>query len=165
MQNPIKKFRQSSIVFEKPSFLSEKLKTLTSSNYHRVQYLLLKLRTRFLLTNVYKWVSGIFSILFRSWVIWKNQKRSGFYTLVSYTFINNSRSKQNKKKKSQTPFCRHCKVGNVWKFQQKILNFVAVGARQSFQFFRQIAWFLGNNKALSKFRYRKLCNLISITKL
>ena len=104
MRNPIKKFRQSSIVFEKPSFLSEKLKTLTSSNYYRVQYLLLKLRTRFLLTNVYKWVSGIFSILFRSWVIWKNQKRSGFYTLVSYTFINNSRSKQNKKKNPKHPF-------------------------------------------------------------
>ena len=37
MKNPIKKFRQSSIVFEKPGILSEKLKTLTSSNYHRVQ--------------------------------------------------------------------------------------------------------------------------------
>ena len=36
MQNPIQKFRQSSIVFEKSGFLSEKLKTLTSSNYHRV---------------------------------------------------------------------------------------------------------------------------------
>ena len=44
-------------------------------------------------------------------------------------------------------------------------NFVAVGARQSFQFFRQIAWFLGNNRALSKFRYQILHNLISITKL
>ena len=51
------------------------------------------------------------------------------------------------------------------KFQQNILNFVVVGARQSFQFFRQIAWFLGNNRALSKFRYRILYNLISITKL
>ena len=39
MQNTIQKFRQSSIVFEKPGFLSEKLKTLTSSNYHRVQYI------------------------------------------------------------------------------------------------------------------------------
>ena len=33
MQNPIQKFRQSSIVFEKPDILSENLKTLTSSNY------------------------------------------------------------------------------------------------------------------------------------
>ena len=48
---------------------------------------------------------------------------------------------------------------------QKILNFVVVGARQSFQFFRQIAWFLGNNRALSKFGYQILYNLISITKL
>ena len=41
-----------------------------------------------------------------------------------------------------------------------------VDARQCFQFFRQIAWFLGNNKALSKFKYQILYNLITIiTKL
>ena len=97
MQKTIQKFRQSSIVFEKPGILSENLKTLTSSNYPTVQYFLLKLRTRFLLTNVYKRVCGIFFISFRSWVICKNLKRPGFYTLVFYTFINNSRSKQNKK--------------------------------------------------------------------
>ena len=51
------------------------------------------------------------------------------------------------------------------KFQQKILNFVVVGARRSFQFLRQIAWFLGNNRALSKFSYQILYNLISTTKL
>ena len=38
------------------------------------------------------------------------------------------------------------------------------GARQSFQFFRQITWFLGNNRALSKFRYQILRYLISIIK-
>ena len=38
MQNPIQKFRQSSIVFEKPGNLSEKLKTLASFNYRGVQY-------------------------------------------------------------------------------------------------------------------------------
>ena len=47
MQNPIQKFRQSSIVFEKPGILSENLKTVTNSNYPTVQYFLLKLRTRF----------------------------------------------------------------------------------------------------------------------
>ena len=40
--------------------MPENLKTLTSSNYPTVQYFLLKLRTRFLLTNVYKRVCGIF---------------------------------------------------------------------------------------------------------
>ena len=60
MQNAVQKFRQSSIVFEKPGILFENLKTLTSSNYPTVQYFLLKLRTRFLLTNVYKRVCGIF---------------------------------------------------------------------------------------------------------
>ena len=66
MRNPTKKFRQGSIVFEKPDFLSEKLKTFKSSNYQRVQYFLLKFRTRFLLTNVYKRVFGRFFILPRS---------------------------------------------------------------------------------------------------
>ena len=42
------------------------------------------------------------------------------------------------------------RVQNVSKI---ILNFVTVGARQSFQFFIQIAWFLGYNRTLSKFRY------------
>ena len=52
MQNPLQKFRQSSIFLEKPGILSEKLKTLTSSNYPTVQYFLLKVCTRFLLANV-----------------------------------------------------------------------------------------------------------------
>ena len=59
MQNTIQKFRQSSVVFEKPGILSENLETLTSSNYPTVQYFLLKLRARFLLVNVYKRVYGI----------------------------------------------------------------------------------------------------------
>ena len=37
MQNPTQKFRQCSIVFEKPGILPENLKTLTSSNYPTVQ--------------------------------------------------------------------------------------------------------------------------------
>ena len=60
MQNTIQKFRQSSIVFEKPGILSENLETLTSFNYTTVQYFLLKLRTRFVLTNVYKSTCEIF---------------------------------------------------------------------------------------------------------
>ena len=66
MQNPIQKFRQSSIVFEKPGILSENLKTLTNSNYPATQYFLLKIRTPVLLTNVYKRVGGMSFILFRS---------------------------------------------------------------------------------------------------
>ena len=90
--------------FEKPGFLFEKLKTLTSSNYHRVQYFLLKLLTRFLLTSVNKWLFRIFFIWFISLVICKNRKRPGFYTLVFYIFIDNSRSKQNLKKNPAHPF-------------------------------------------------------------
>ena len=35
---------------------------------------------------------------------------------------------------------------------------MVVRARQSIQFSRQITWFLGNNRALSKFRYQILHN-------
>ena len=41
---------------------------------------------------------------------------------------------------------------------------MVVGARQSFQCFRQKTWFLGNNRDLPQFRYQTLHNLISTTK-
>ena len=37
MQNPTQRFRQGSIVFEKPGILFENLKNLTRSNYPTVQ--------------------------------------------------------------------------------------------------------------------------------
>ena len=46
-------------------------------------------------------------------------------------------------------------------FQQKILNSMAVGACQSFQFFIQKTWFLESNKGLSKFLYEVSDDLIS----
>ena len=66
MENAMQTFRQSFVVFEKPGILSENLKTLTGSDYHTVKYFLLKLRTHFLLTSVYKRVCWTFFILFRS---------------------------------------------------------------------------------------------------
>ena len=41
---------------------------------------------------------------------------------------------------------------------------MVVGARQSFQFWRQKTWFLENSGALSKFLYRATHYLISIIK-
>ena len=38
MQNPLLKFRESSIISEKPGYLPGKLKTLTSSKHHRIYY-------------------------------------------------------------------------------------------------------------------------------
>ena len=102
MQNFKETFRQSSVVFEKPGILSENLKTLTSSNYPTAQYFLLKLCTHFLLTNVYKSVSGIFFILFISWVINKNVRNECVETRSFYIFVSNSRSKQNKKNPRNT---------------------------------------------------------------
>ena len=72
----------------------------------------------------------------------------------------------NKIKKNPThPFEDIDKTETCAKFQQKILNSTALGACQSFQFFRQITWFLGNTRALSNFKYWILLHLISIIKL
>ena len=151
MQNPKWKIRKSSIVFEKPSILSENLKILTSSNYHRAQCFLLKLNACSLLANIYKRVFGIACILFRSWVICKNQKDLVFtYSFFTFLLITQD---LNKIKKSRTSFCRHCYVRKVCKISAKILNSMIVRAHQNFQFFRQITWFLHNNRSFSKFRY------------
>ena len=64
-----------------------------------------------------------------------------------YAFINNSRSKQNKKNPTH-PFVDITKSKTCAKCQQKKLNSMVVGARQSFQFSRQKTWFLGNNRDL-----------------
>ena len=59
------------IVFEKPGIFSEKLKTLTSSNYHRVEYFFCWNFSHVCNLPVpSKWCSGFF-ILFGFWVISK----------------------------------------------------------------------------------------------
>ena len=103
-----------------------------SSSNHRVQYFLLKLRTCFLLTNVNR-VFGIFLILFRSWVICKNKKRPGLYTLVFCIFVNNSITKQ---KKSQTPFCSNYWVGNVCKISAKNIKLCGSWSSSKFSIFQ-----------------------------
>ena len=79
-------------------------------------------------------------------------------------FINNSRFKQNKKNPTP-PFVDNGKTETCVKFQQKILNYTVVGTCESFQFFRQITWFLENKRAFPKFKYWILHHLISIINL
>ena len=105
MQNPIQTFRQSSIVFEKPRILSENLKTLTSSNYPKLQYFFLQLRTRFLLTNVYERVRGIFLFFLDFELVAKTKKDlvsiHSFFALLLIT------QDLSKIKTSHTPFCTY----------------------------------------------------------
>ena len=74
-------------------------------------------------------------------------------------FINNFRSKQNKKVPNTLLQALVRPKG------KKVLNSMVVTARQRFPFFREITWFLGNKLALSKFKYWILHLLISIIKL
>ena len=120
MQNVIQKFGQSSIVFKKPAILSKNLKILMSFNYPTVQYFLLKLRTHFLLTNVCKRMYEIFFILLS--YLQRIKKIWYLHTLVStfFTFfINNSRSRQDKKNPEQL-FVDIIKQKTCAKFQQKM---------------------------------------------
>ena len=82
MQNTIQKFKQTSIVFEKSGILSENLRISTSANYPTGQCFLLKLRSRFLLTNVYKRMYGIFLFNPHLELFAKIKKKPCFYTLV-----------------------------------------------------------------------------------
>ena len=75
-------------------------------------------------------------------------------------FANNSISKQNIKIPEHA-FVDLGKKEMCAKFQQKILNSMVVGARQSFQFFIQKTWFLENNRDFSKFLSGVLHYLIS----
>ena len=52
------------------------------------------------------------------------------------------------KKKSTHNFVGITKQKTRTKFQQEILKSMVVGAPQSFEFFKQKAWFLGNNRGL-----------------
>ena len=67
-----------------------------------------------------------------------------FFTLLLITQDLN----KTKQKNHTQAFVDITKQKTCAKFQQKILNSVVVGARQSFQFFRQKSWFLGNNRGL-----------------
>ena len=97
MQNTVQKFRQSSIVFEKPGILSENLETDELQLPYRSIFFVETSHTVSTYQCLQKGVWEFFLISFRSQIICRNLKRPGFYTLVFYTFINNSRSKQNKK--------------------------------------------------------------------
>ena len=66
--------------------------------------------------------------------------------LFFYICINNSRCKQKFKKIPEQAFVDIIKKKTCAKFQEKVLNSMVVRAQQSFQFFRQKTWFLGNNR-------------------
>ena len=159
MQNPLLKFWQSFIISKKLGDFSEKLKTLTSSNYQRVQYFCCNFAHVSCVPMSTKACSGIFYFV------------SGFCecveTMSFFLLANNARSIQNKKIPNsflQTLVSRK----RVQNFSKKILNSMAVRARDSFQFFRQITWFLENNRACLNFCVGLISIklvLISITKL
>ena len=102
---------------------------------------LLKLRIRFLRINVYKRVFGNYST-FLDLELLPKLKLPGFYILV-FAFLLITQDLNKIQKYPKHPFVDI--VWNEWKMSSKKKNSVVVEARQSFQFFTRITWFLGNN--------------------
>ena len=98
--------------------LSGKLKTLTSSSYRRVEYVLLKFYTRFLITKVCKSVFGI--VLFcLDLELFRKIKNDLVCTFSLKPLLLISQDPNKIKKKSRTRFCRDCLVGKVCKISAK----------------------------------------------
>ena len=102
---------------------------------------LLKLRIRFLLTNVYKKVFGNCST-FLDLEFLPKLKLPGFY-ILAFAFLLITQDLNKTQKNPKHPFVDI--VRNECKMASKKKNSVVVEARQSFQFFTRITWFLGNN--------------------
>ena len=73
---------------------------------------------------------GFFLVCLELELFAKIKKRPGFYTFTEIWFINNSRSKQTKKKNPEHHFVDIGKKETCAQFLQKILNSIVVGARQ-----------------------------------
>ena len=100
MQNPTPNFRQSSVVFEKPGILSEKSKVLTSSNYHKLRYFLLKFAHFSRLLMYSKGCLGFFFILDLEFL--QKLKKPGVPKLIETRFFTSllTTEDQNKMKKN-----------------------------------------------------------------
>ena len=127
---------------QRSRYFSEKLKIFTSSNYHKVEYFLLRFCTFFSLTNVYKRVFEIFLNFVQTLSYLKKLKKClvlhTHRNQVFHIFINNSRTRRMKK----CPNTLLQEVENVCKISAQ--NFKFYGrAHQSFNIF----------KVFSKFRY------------
>ena len=73
------------------------------------------------------------------------------FTDPVFTFLLIFQYLKKNKINSEHPFATLLSKKRVKNFGKKIINFAAVGDQQYLQFFRQIALFLGYNRALSKF--------------
>ena len=137
-RNPKQKFRQSSVVFEKPDIFYEKLKTLTSSNYCRFEYFLLKYSICFSLITVYKRVFLIIFIFFRSRVICESKKIWLLHTetrvFITFLLITQDLNKIKKTLKALVDIVRKKTCA---KFQQKN-RLYASWSLQKFSIFQTI---------------------------
>ena len=98
------------------------LKTLSSSNYPTIQYFLLKLCSRFLLTNVYKKLCLDLELFV------KIKKDLFLFLLITQDM--------NKIKKSWTPFFKYYYAENVCKISAKNIKFYGSWSSSKFSIFQ-----------------------------
>ena len=98
MQNPIQKFRQSSIVFEEPVIFSEKWKTF---NELQLPWCWIFFAETSHASRTYECLKKSvrdFLILFRSWVICKNEKDlASIHSFFTFLLITRDLNKRKKK--------------------------------------------------------------------
>ena len=154
MQNSKQIFRQTSTVFEKPGTLPEKLKTQASSNNRELNTCCRHFQHVFHLPKSTKRCAGFIYCLDLELFV-SIKKRTGFYTLTETRFFTFLLIAQdlNKIIKKIPNIISQTILKTCAKLQLKMLNSIVVRARQGFQFFSQVICFLGNNRALSKFKF------------
>ena len=135
MQNTMQTFRQSSIVFEEPGIFVWKFENFEELQLSYSSIFFAETSHMFSTYHCQKKGFLVFFILFRSWVICKIIKRPGFYKLFFYIFIDNSRSKQNKKK-FHTLFCRHYQVEIACKLSVKNIKIYGSWSSSKFSTFQ-----------------------------
>ena len=164
MQNSIQKFRQSSSVFKKPGILSENWKLWRASTTIDFNNFCLNFAHVPYLPRSTKRCAGFFLFCLEL-VLFVKIKKDLVYTHPPKPSLSITQDLNKIKKITEHIFVDIGKTKTYAKFQQKLVKSMVDGVCQSFQFFRQITWFIGNKRALSKFKYWILHHLISIIKL
>ena len=135
------------------------MKTLMSSNYHRVSKICWNFTRVFCLLLCLK--CSRFVLFCLDLQLLPKLKKDLVSTHAQKPRLSITQDLNKIKKNPEHPFVDLGNQERCTKFQQNLLNSMLVGS-QSFQLTRQITSFLGNHRVLSKFKYWILHDLISV---
>ena len=132
MQNTKQKFKQSSIVFEKPGILSQNFKTLTSSNYPTSSIFFAETLHTLPMSAI--GCVGLL-LLHLDLELFAKIKKDLVSTHSLFILLLITQD-LNKIKKSDAPFCRHYQVENVCKISAKNIKLYGSWSSSKFSIFQ-----------------------------